>query len=145
MDRALYRRAASFVIEEPGRFARLTLSRIPHYFWLLPSEQSSTASNLGRVLSFTIYLPFFVYGLYLSRPAWRRCLPLYLYIGFDTTLHLISWAAPRYRLPSDALSMVFAGLAACAIASRFGVLPAPPPASTVSDLAACSDPTGSGP
>lgn len=118
LDRALYRRAAGFVIEEPGRFARLTLSRIPHYFWLLPSEQSSAASNLGRVLSFPLYLPLFVYGLYLSRSSWRRCLPLYLYIGFDTTLHLISWAAPRYRLPSDALLMVFAGLALSDLARR---------------------------
>jgi len=124
LDRALYSRAAAFIVTEPGRFARLTLSRIPHYFWLLPSGASSTASNLGRMLSFPLYLPFFVYGLYLSRSAWRQCLPLYLYIGFDTTLHLISWAAPRYRLPSDALLMVFAGLAVRELASRFGVLPA---------------------
>jgi 4-amino-4-deoxy-L-arabinose transferase-like glycosyltransferase len=134
VDRALYRRAVGFIVADPVRFVRLTVSRIPHYFWLLPSAQSSMVSNLGRVLSFTLYLPFMVYGLYLSRPGWRQCLPLYLYVGFDTTLHLISWAAPRYRLPSDALLMVFAGLALRALAIRVGVIPAalsPTPASAV--------------
>ncbi len=49
-----------------------------------------------------------VYGLWLSRRRWRACLPLYLYQAFDTALHLASWAAPRYRLPGDALLLVFA-------------------------------------
>jgi hypothetical protein len=36
-----------------------------------------------------------VAGLLLSFRHWRVCLPLYLYVGFDTVLHLISWSAPR--------------------------------------------------
>jgi hypothetical protein len=32
-------------------------------------------------------------------------------VVFDTTLHLLTWAAPRYRLPSDALMIIMAGLA----------------------------------
>jgi 4-amino-4-deoxy-L-arabinose transferase-like glycosyltransferase len=118
LDRALYRDALGFIAADPARFARLTLSRIPHYFWLLPSAQSSTISNLGRVFSFTLYLPFMLAGLFLSRHLWRACLPLYLYIAFDTTLHLTSWAAPRYRLPSDAVMMVFAGLAVVTLTER---------------------------
>jgi len=38
-------------------------------------------------------------------------------------LHLVSWAAPRYRLPSDALLMVFAGLALATVLMRIGVVP----------------------
>jgi hypothetical protein len=41
-------------------------------------------------------------------------------VAFDTVLHLISWAAPRYRLPSDAVMMVFAGLAVADLAGRVG-------------------------
>jgi hypothetical protein len=46
-----------------------------------------------------------VAGLLLSRR--RGCLPLYLYLLVDTAPSQ-PWAAPRYRLPSDAL-VVFTG------------------------------------
>ena len=94
-------------IRPPWQFLLLTWSRIPAYFWLAPSEESTLTSNLGRLLSFAVFSAFMLYGLLLSRQQWRLCLPLFAYIAFDTTLHLISWAAPRYRLPSDTLMMVF--------------------------------------
>ena len=122
-DRALYREALGFVVNDPLRFVRLTLSRIPEHFWLLPSRHSSVSANWARLCSFTLYLPFMIAGLLLSVRQWRECLPLYLYVGFDTTLHLISWAAPRYRLPSDALMIIFAGLAVARLAARLGALP----------------------
>ena len=118
IDRALYGRGLQFIVEDPQRFLLLTVSRIDDYYWLLPSAASSVASNLGRLLSFTLYLPFMLYGLYLSRRRWRDCVPLYLYIAFDAALCLLTWAAPRYRLPSDALMMVFAGLAVVTVAER---------------------------
>jgi len=117
-DRALYRVALQFILDDPVRFVRLSLSRVKDYFWLTPSPQSSLVSNLGRLASFTLYLPLMLLGLYLSRRQWRRALPLYLYAGFDAFVHLTSWAAPRYRLPSDAVLMVFAGVAAVALAER---------------------------
>jgi len=120
-DRALYSAGIGFITSDPERVALLTLSRLDDYFSLLPSEQSSFLSNLSRIFSFTIYLPFMIYGLWLSRRNWRTCLLLYSYIAFDTTLHLLTWAAPRYRLPSDALLMVFAGLALVSLAERFGL------------------------
>lgn len=118
IDRALYRAALDFVVADPARFVRLSVSRLNDYFWLLPSEDSSLVSNLARIFSFGLYLPFMLGGLYLSRRCWRRCLPLYLYLAFDASLHLISWAAPRYRLPSDALLMIFAGAAVVALARQ---------------------------
>jgi hypothetical protein len=124
IDRALYRQGLQFIVDDPKRFLLLSMSRIGSYYWLLPSGASSLASNLGRVLSFTLYLPFMLYGLYLSRRRWRDCVPLYLYVGFDATLCLLTWAAPRYRLPSDALLMIFAGLAVVTLAERFGILKA---------------------
>jgi hypothetical protein len=87
-----------------------------------PTAQSSLVSDLGRLFSFTFYLPFMLYGLLLSFRHWRACFPLYLYIAFDSVLHLVSWVAPRYRLPSDALMIVFAALAVVSLVDRLKVL-----------------------
>ncbi len=111
IDRALYGEGLGFIVSDPQRFLRLTLSRVDDYFWVLPSDQSTLMSNLGRALSLPVYLPFMLAGLLLSFRYWQVCLPLYLYVVFDTTLHLLTWAAPRYRLPSDALMIIMAGLA----------------------------------
>ena len=118
IDRALLRIGLGFIADDPVRFLRLSGSRAASYFWLLPSTASTPLSNLARVLSFTLYLPFMLYGLVLSRRRWRACMPLYLYVVVDTVLHLSTWAAPRYRLPSDALLIVFAGLAVVDLAAR---------------------------
>lgn len=121
LDRALYREAFGFITADPVRFVLLTLNRTKDYFWILPSENSSLISNLSRLFSFTLYLPFMLYGLYLSRRQWRACLLLYLYVAFDSGLSLISWSAPRYRLPSDAVMMVFAALAIANPGERVGI------------------------
>lgn len=119
LDRALYAEGIRFIVEEPARYVQLTLSRFQSQFWLLPSAQSSLLSNLGRMLSFPIYIPFMLYGLWLSRRTWRASLPLYLYVAFDTVFCLLTWATPRYRLPSDAVMMVFAGLAVATLVQRY--------------------------
>lgn len=117
-DRALYREGLGFIAADPTRFLFLSLSRVQVYFWIAPSEQSTFLSNLGRVGSFTLYLPFMLYGIFLSLRSWRVCMPLYLYVAFDTMLSLTTWAAPRYRLPSDAIMMVFAGMAVITLAMQ---------------------------
>lgn len=117
-DRALYREGLGFIVADPTRFLLLSLSRVQVYFWIAPSEQSTFLSNLGRIGSFTLYLPFMLYGIWLSLRTWRVCMPLYLYVAFDTMLSLTTWAAPRYRLPSDAIMMVFAGMAVITLAMQ---------------------------
>ena len=117
-DRALYREGLGFIAADPTRFLLLSLSRVQVYFWIAPSEQSTFLSNLGRIGSFTLYLPFMLYGIFLSLRSWRVCMPLYLYVAFDTMLSLTTWAAPRYRLPSDAIMMVFAGMAIITLAMQ---------------------------
>ena len=122
-DRALYQAGIGFVLADPGRFVLLSISRLDDYYWFGLSDQSTILSNLGRILSFALYLPFMVYGLILSWRRWRVCVPLYLYIGFDAALCLATWAAPRYRLPSDAILMVFAGLAVVTLAMQTKLIP----------------------
>lgn len=118
LDRALFQDAFGFIAADPARFMELTLNRTKDYFWILPSENSSLISNLSRLFSFTLYFPFMLYGLFLSRPHWRACLLLYLYVAVDSSLSLISWSAPRYRLPSDAVMMVFAAIAVADLGQR---------------------------
>jgi len=69
---ALTRRGLAFIVEEPLRYLRLTLSKagVQFAFWFLP--ESNLTSNLLRMLSFGAYLPLFIAGLVLSRRDWRQ-------------------------------------------------------------------------
>ena len=118
LNDALMREGLRFVVEDPWRYLLLSLSRVEEYFWFLPSAESSTISNISRMLSFGICLPFMLCGLVLSRHQWHRCLLLYLFAGIYTVIHLLSWPAPRYRLPMDAVLIIFAALAIVKLAER---------------------------
>ena len=119
-----------FVLEDPGRFALQTLDRFRNYYRFWPEKTSLPISNISRVLSFGLYLPFMLYGLYLScRLLWKRergpdfshnVALLYLYAITYSASHLLTWAMHRYRLPVDAVMMVFVGLAWTDLARRLG-------------------------
>jgi hypothetical protein len=120
LDQALLRLGLQFVVDDPGRYFRLTLSRIPVYFMFWPSPESSVISNFARVLSFGLMWPFMLFGLLraLRRPVWpagpNSLGPVILLGGFGLCyagIHLLSWALVRYRLPVDAMLLVFAGSA----------------------------------
>jgi 4-amino-4-deoxy-L-arabinose transferase-like glycosyltransferase len=119
IDRALTRRGIEFILADPNRYLWLTLNKTLEYFKFWPSSESSQISNLNRVLSFGLYLPFMFLGLCLSFSRWRSFVVLYLFIVIHTGVHLLSWPAPRYRLPVDAVSMVFAALALLELARQF--------------------------
>ena len=109
-DRALMARGFRFIQEEPGRYALLSLSRLVDYFMFWPASETSLINNIGRVLSFAIFLPFMLYGLWLSFPEWRRYWLLYAFIAFYSLMHILTWAMIRYRLPVDAVLLLFAAL-----------------------------------
>jgi hypothetical protein len=50
---------------------------------------------------------------------WPLVVLLYLYAATYSTIHLLSWAMHRYRLPVDAVMMVFVGLAWVDLYRRF--------------------------
>lgn len=119
LDQALLRRGVGFVLEDPGRYVLLSLSRIPAYFKFWPSPESSLISNVSRVLSSGILWPLMVAGILLA--AWRvrredvhgdGLLLLLLFVAVYTAIHLLSWALIRYRLPVDAVLLVPAALPA---------------------------------
>ncbi len=85
-------------------------------FW--PSADSGLISNISRVLSFGLFLPFMLYGLVRSlvKPFTKLSLSspvvlLILFIIVYSMIHLLSWALIRYRLPVDAVAILFAGVA----------------------------------
>jgi 4-amino-4-deoxy-L-arabinose transferase-like glycosyltransferase len=119
LNKALTQKGVEFILSDPQRYFWLTLDKTLEYFWFWPSRDSSLISNLNRVLSFGLYLPFMLFGLYLSLARWRNFAVLYLFMLIHTGIHLLTWPAPRYRLTVDAVSMIFAALALLELARLF--------------------------
>lgn len=112
LDQALLSRGLAFVQAEPGRYLVLSLSRIKDYFKFWPSSESSLISNVSRLFSFGLLWPFMAYGLIygLRRSFASKTLILYLFVVLYSAVHLLTWALIRYRLPVDAVLLVFAGV-----------------------------------
>ncbi len=118
LDSALMGVALKNVMADPLRYVQLSLSRIPFYFEFWPSSDSGLISNISRVGSFGLFLPFMLIGLVrvllLRFPSWRDWLAspftlIYLFVLFYTAVHVLIWTLVRYRLPIDALMIIFAG------------------------------------
>lgn len=120
MNDALMRKGLGFVVDDPQRYVLLSLSRTKELFKFWPSAKSSLISNVSRVLSFGLAFPFMLYGLFLSRARWRRCLLLYLFVVIYSLIYLLSWSQIRYRIPVDPVLLIFAGLSVLDLATRFG-------------------------
>jgi len=140
-DKELMRRGVGFVLAEPRRYLLLSLSRVLDYFEFWPTADTTLLHNVGRVGSIGVFLPFMVYGLWLALRAGARASPnardapqggvvtvvtskqarvvfsttplalALMFIVFYPPLHIFTWAAPRYRLPVDAVVLPFAALA----------------------------------
>jgi len=117
-DRVLLRAGIDFIIEDPGRYALLSLSRVADLFMFWPSPDTSLFNNIGRVVSFGLFLPIMLLGLWVSRHDWRRYTLLYLFMAFYAVMHLLTWSMIRYRLPIDAVLMLFAAMGLMAIIQR---------------------------
>jgi hypothetical protein len=124
LEAALFQRGIGFIVQDPARYLRLSFSRIPVYFIFWPSAESGLLSNIARVFSFGLALPFMLAGLALwladIRRRGRQPLAhlfaqrgalLVLFMSVYSLIHLLSWALPRYRLPVDAVGLIFAARA----------------------------------
>ncbi len=132
LDQELLKLGLEFIVQDPGRYLLLSASRIPHYFKFWPDAASGSLSNLSRVASFGLFLPLMLFGLLqpiikngsaklnlrLKRPTVELLL-LYIFITAYTLIHIFSWAQIRYRMPVDAVLVVFAAIGLTAIYSRF--------------------------
>jgi hypothetical protein len=125
LDQALLRLGLGFILADPGRYLMLSLSRIPAYFVFWPTGGSSLISNLNRLISFTLAFPFMLAGtvIWLLDVRRRRLESepgalLLLFALVYTLIHLLSWASIRYRLPVDAVLLVFAARALYGLVDR---------------------------
>jgi len=125
LDRELLGRGIQFVMNDPMRYVRLSLSRIPPYFMFWYSSASGMLSNISRIGSFGIFLPFMVYGLWLSIRRLGKGVftaPVGLLVLFSLIYagaHILTWTLVRYRLPIDAVWVLFAALALYEISPKF--------------------------
>ena len=127
LDKALLKEGIRIVMSDPVRYIELSFSRIEEYIKFWPSEDSSFLSNVSRVGSFGILLPFMLLGLGISLLRFRDpsypaqkpyLLILYLFIVIYASIHLLSWTLIRYRLPIDGFLIVFAALGFYTLAQR---------------------------
>ena len=132
LDRALLKRGIGFITDDPRRYVLLSLSRFEEYFKFWPSSDSGLVSNLSRVGSFGLCLPFMIYGFALSLGLlWRPqqegqragLVLLYLFCVIYAAVHLLTWALIRYRLPIDAVLICFAAFGLVDLAKRFFLPP----------------------
>jgi hypothetical protein len=119
LDKALLKLGIQFVLDDPGRFLLLSISRMEEYFKFWASPDSGFLSNVSRVGSFGLCLPFMLYGVWVtvtrtwkSQAAIHRWMTalLLIFIFVYTTVHLFSWTLIRYRLPVDAVLLIFAAV-----------------------------------
>jgi hypothetical protein len=130
MDRALLQRGIDFVLQDPVRYFLLSVSRASEYFKFWPSPDSGAVSNLVRVLSFGLCLPFLVSGVVIAlyrihhqtredqRHIYSVAGLLLLVSGSYCLIHLLTWTLVRYRLPVDAMLMPFVALSMVAAYDR---------------------------
>jgi 4-amino-4-deoxy-L-arabinose transferase-like glycosyltransferase len=128
LDQALLGRAMENILDNPVRYVKLSISRIPDFFMFWPSPDSGRISNVSRVASFGILWPFMLAGLIVSWWKAGRTLlkrldsPITLLVLFITAysvLHIMTWTLIRYRLPIDAVALPFAGYAMVLIDRRW--------------------------
>jgi len=124
IDRILMQRGIQFVIDDPLRYLRLSLSRARAYVEFWPSPDTSLLHNVGRVGSFGLMLPLMLYGLYMTltrdKGGGLRSAPglIYLFALVYSAMHILTWAMVRYRLPVDAVALPFAGRALVELSTR---------------------------
>jgi hypothetical protein len=125
LDAALLQRGWQNVAADPARYIRLSLSRVPILFEFWPAPDSSLLSNLTRVGSFGLALPFMLAGIVVwsigcvqKTLNWRMGGLLLLFAVVYSAVHLLSWSLIRYRVPVDAALLPFAALAGSVIVAR---------------------------
>ena len=130
LDQELLRRGLNFVRDDPKRYILLSVSRIPVYFMFWPSQDSGLVSNLARITSFGLLWPFMLYGVVLSfrvrpwsvsRLIGAPAFLLQMFLVIYTAIHVLTWTLIRYRIPVDAVLVIFAGLAFVDLYQRFVV------------------------
>lgn len=115
----LLRRGIQNIVDDPGLFVLLTITRLREFFIFWPTPESALMANVLRVCSFGIMWPFSLAGLWLSRRQWRDLLPVYLFMLTHTGVYAVTWTMVRYRIPIDVFLIPFAAVAGLRLYDRY--------------------------
>ncbi len=114
----LLQRGIQNIIDDPGHFLLLTLTRLREYFTFWPTPDSMLPANLFRIFSFGLIVPFTIVGLVAGVRQWRMLLPVYLFILIHTGVYAVTWTMVRYRIPADVFFIMFTAYAIVLISER---------------------------
>ena len=103
------------VRNNPSDFMWLTVTRLREMFTFWPTADSTLTSNVMRVLSFGILVPFALVGLVMGAHKWRSVAPIYLFILAHAGIHAVTWSMIRYRVSLDTFFIIFASLPVCVL------------------------------
>lgn len=120
----LLRMGLANVRADPVHFARLTVTRLREFFTFWPTSDSDTMANALRVLSFGWLAPLSAVGLAVCARRWRDLMPLYLFMFIHTGIYAVSWTMIRYRMPLDAVLVLFGAVVVERIVGRWRAVPA---------------------
>lgn len=125
-DRILRQAAVRYIIDNPGRFLKLAAIKFTRLWrpWPYAREYSS---GLLAVTAATAYLPVLALAVAGGVGGLRRrdvrLLPIALYIGYVTAIHMVTIGSLRYRFPMEPFLVILAAAPLAWIVRH--LLPAP--------------------
>lgn len=96
------------IVHDPANFVMLTLTRLRELFVFWPTADSTLQSNLLRLFSFGLIVPFTLYGLFVNLRRFGELAPIYLFGVIHVGIYAVTWTMVRYRVPLDPFFILFA-------------------------------------
>ena len=137
-DKLYYKMGFDFIKKNPSKFIQLSFNKFLRFWRICPHQRDEIKKgvivDLGIDLkyviiggiSFGLILPFFVFGLIVSRFMWRKLLLFHLLIIYYTLIHMMFFAVTRYRVAIMPFIIIIASYGFLALIknmNRYGRLP----------------------
>ena len=112
-DRALQDAAIHFIVEHPERFMELAALKLRRLWGPAAGTRHVSISLISFVLIAGLAIPGFI-GL--LRRRWRKLVPIILFLGYTTAVHMVTIGTLRYRFPMEPFLVLLSGTAiACGL------------------------------
>lgn len=101
-DRKHARTALRFIRDHPGKFVEQAFRRVRIFWRVYPHPADELSWGIVEVLS--------AIGVFMTRRAWRRLIPVYLLILQTATIPILFPSVPRYRAPIEPFLIILAAV-----------------------------------
>jgi hypothetical protein len=125
-DAAGWSKGMQFILASKVRFAQSVIQKFLEYWSPIPDavhREKVHGGAIRDVISVLSYVPALILGIWgaiLSRPLWRRFLPIYFYFFAFSAPYYLFLPTTRYRLPLDFFLLIFSAIALVDLWSRRG-------------------------